>query len=160
MSFREEGSGPTSPTHASSRRLQFSSEDVEAELAKIDSMIDVLKSQIQRSGSESPSESVCLWGTENAVQATELDPSNVALLSREGMRTRQKGRSDTGGVSKSFAEGGQLLGPQSHIGGVGADRAERARQADAAESQRVTYIYIYICIYIYIIIYGSRQCSL
>jgi len=138
MSFREEGSGPTSPAHASSRRLQFSSEDVEAELAKIDSMIDVLKSQIQRSGSESPSESVCLWGTENAVQATEVDPSNVALLSSDGMRTRQKGRSDTGGVSKSFAEGGQQLGPQSHIGGVGADRAERARQADAAESQRVT----------------------
>ena len=70
--FREVGSGPTSLAHANSRRgLQFSSEEVEAELAKIESMIDVLKSQIQRSGSESPLESVCLWETENAIQATE-----------------------------------------------------------------------------------------
>ena len=50
LSFREVGSGPTSLVHANScRGLQFSSEEVEAELAKIDSMIDALKSQIQKS---------------------------------------------------------------------------------------------------------------
>jgi hypothetical protein len=125
MSFRERGSGPTSPAHANSRRvLHCSSEEVEAELAKIDSMIDVLRSHMRKSGSEGPSESVCLLETENAARATGFYPGNLALLPREGMRTGQERRADTGGVSEPYV--------------VVAERADRARQADAATRQNVT----------------------